>query len=319
MGSFYDSIHVRTKSYDLVENALIELAKGDGYKFYLAPVINGWVSLFPCKYGDEMLAREISKQTQMNVLHLMIYDDDIFYYLYYHGGELIDEYDSRPDYFGEKVTTKERKRLKGKPEVFRELVDSEGKIGRIRKILNPQPLLKKMQIPDELKDVDRKIKSLSKELDHFVNTPNAINEYLAKNPDVLKDDYSSLVKQLKSEGITSEEDIQKFLEKSGKAQEMGVKIIETFWKSQLSSKEFELFNPNSDEAKKLSAALEQMSRQFAVNDKDNAGIAKALFDSEPMGQFAEILGISNSLTSYKYLKAGETDNIKEWDKFIEIP
>jgi hypothetical protein len=37
-----------------------------------------------------------------------------------------------------------------------------------------------------------------------------------------------------------------------------------------------------------------------------------------MLEFAEVFGISNVVTSYEYLKSGETDGIKEWEKFVEI-
>lgn len=319
MGSFYDSIHVRTESYDLARNILTELSKRDGHNFYLAPVINGWISLYPHKYGNETIALDISTQMGTDVLQLMVYDDDIFRYLYYRAGQLVDEYNSRPDYFGEKISASERKRLKGKPEVFKELLGSETEIGKINKILKPRSFLKNIRIPDEIKDVNKKLNCFFKEIDSFVSDPNAMNEYLQKNPEVLRDDHSFLVKQLKSKGITSAEDIQKFLEESGKAQEMAMKVVEKFVKSKIDSKEFEFFNPNSDKAKKISAAMQQISSQFAANDKGNAGISKALFASEPMRQFAEILGIANSLTSYEYLKAGDIDNIKEWDKFVEIP
>ena len=136
MGGFYDSIHVRTESYQLIQDVLTGLAKDEGYKFYLAPVINGWACFFASEYWLESLSREISRETEADVLHMMVHDDDIFRYLYYRGGELIDEYNSCPDYFGEEVPAKERKRLKGRPEVFIELVGNKSKVKKIRKILS---------------------------------------------------------------------------------------------------------------------------------------------------------------------------------------
>jgi len=319
MGSFYDSIHVRTESYDLIKNVLTELSKNGEYKFYLAPVINGWVGLFPNKYGDEILAPEISKQSRSDVLRLLVHDDDVFCYLYYRSGQLVDEYNSRPDYFGEKISVSERKRLKGKPEVFKELLDSENEIAKIRKILKPRSFLKNIRLPDELKEMNKKLKSFSKELHTFVSSPNAMEEYLQKNPDILSEHCKSVAKQLKSKGITSAEDVQKYLEESDKAEKGALKLVETFVNSRIKSKEYDFFDPNSDKAKKISAAMEQMSRQLAMNDKNNTGISKDLFANKSMCQFAEILGIANSFTSYEYLKNGDIDNIKEWDKFVEIP
>lgn len=320
MGGFYDSIHVRTESYDLVRNTLTELAKRKGDKFYLAPVINGWVSLFPSNYWQESLACDISKQTDTDVLQTMVYDDDIFRYLYYRGGELIDEYNSQPDYFGEEVSAKERKRLKGRPEVFRELVGSKDKVKKIRKILKPTSFLDKIQVPDEIKEIDKKFKSLSKSINSSVNNPNAMLEFLEKNPELFKDETKSLAKEAVSRGVKLTEEIQKFLEESGKTQDMAMKLVEEFVKSRTSSEKFDFLRPDSNKLDKSYADMEkQISEQIVVDDKGNIKSPEGLFASDTMFQFAEILGIPNAVASYEYLKAGETDGLKEWDKFVEIP
>jgi hypothetical protein len=43
------------------------------------------------------------------------------------------------------------------------------------------------------------------------------------------------------------------------------------------------------------------------------------FEVERLEQFANLLGISNSTTSYEYLKYGETDEIQNWKQFIDLP
>lgn len=320
MGSFYDSIHVRTESCDSVKDVLTDISKQEEeYKFYLSPVINGWVSLYSNKYGDEKIAPEISKRLSKHVLHLLIHDDDIFCYAFYFNGDLIDEYNSRPDYFGEKVSSKEKKRLKGNPEVFRELLSDKNSIKKISKILKPPSFLERIKkcvkIPSEIKDMNKRMKSLSKEIQSFVNSPSAMDEYVQNNPDVLSEHFDSIVKELKNKGITSKEEAQKYLLESGKTQEAASKIVESFVKSKTSSKEYDFFNPNSETSKKISAAMEQVGKSF-MNKKR---IPQGLFSSETMRQFSEILGISNSLTSYEYLKSGEISNIKEWNKFVEVP
>lgn len=320
MGGFYDSIHVRTESYDLIRDILTELAKSKGHKFYLAPVINGWVSLFPSNYWQESLACEISKQIDTDVLQMMVYDDDIFRYLYYQRGDLVDEYNSQPNYFGEKVSAKERKRLKGRPEVFRELVSSDAKIKKIRKILKPTSFLDKIQVPDEIKEIDKKFKSLSKSINSFVNNPNAMLEFLEKNPELFKDETKSLAKEAASRGVKSTEEIQKFLEESGKTQDMAMKLVEEFVKSRTSSEKFDFLRPDSNKLDKSYADMEkQISEQIVVDDKGNIKSPEDLFASHTMFRFAEILGIPNTTTSYEYLKAGDREGVREWDKFVEIP
>jgi len=320
MGGFYDSVHVRTKSYDLVREILTKLAKGTGDKFYLAPVIDGWVGLFPSNYWQESIARGISKQANTDVLQMMVYDDDIFRYLYYRGGELIDEYNSQPDYFGEEVPAKERKRLKGRPEVFRELVGSKAKVNKIRKILKCPSFLDKIHVPDEIKEIDKKFKSLSRSIKNFTNDPNAMLEFLEKNPEFFKDETKSLAKEAASRNLKSTEEIQEFLEKSGKTQDMAMKLVEEFVKSRTSSEEFDFLRLGSNKLDKSYDDMEkQISEQIVVGDKGNIKSPEGLFASDSMFQLAEILGIPNVVASYEYLKAGETDGIKEWDKFVEIP
>ena len=44
-----------------------------------------------------------------------------------------------------------------------------------------------------------------------------------------------------------------------------------------------------------------------------------IFEQERMEQFAGFLGISNALSSYDYLKAGECQGIQGWKQFVHIP
>lgn len=50
-----------------------------------------------------------------------------------------------------------------------------------------------------------------------------------------------------------------------------------------------------------------------------AGGKKFAFEQERMTQFAKLLGLSNALSSYEYLQAGERDAIKGWKRFIHVP
>jgi WD40 repeat protein len=43
------------------------------------------------------------------------------------------------------------------------------------------------------------------------------------------------------------------------------------------------------------------------------------FEQVRMERFVKLLGISNALSNYEYLQAGELEGIKEWKKFIHIP
>lgn len=319
MGGFYDSIHVRTESYQAIQNILIQKAKCKGHKFYLAPAINGWVSLFPSEYWQESLSREISGETQADVLHMMVNDDDIFRYLYYRSSELIDEYNSCPDYFGEKVPAKERKRLKGRPEVFIELVSNKSKVKKIRKILKPKSIFDKMKIPWQIMQQVRKLQSLSKSIEQMMHNQEAMTDFIEKHPELLKEKLDPLAKEAIGQGLSSEDELRGFLEKDEQAQNIMKKIAEEYAKSCVCSGKFDTLRPDSNEPDGAFADMQkEISDEMFVDVKGNLKAPQGLFASDMMIDFAEVLGISNVLTSYEYLKAGDTDGIKEWKRFVEI-
>ena len=49
------------------------------------------------------------------------------------------------------------------------------------------------------------------------------------------------------------------------------------------------------------------------------GEQQELCAAEQLVEFAKMLKISNALTAYEYLKDGETDEIKKWKQFVEVP
>jgi hypothetical protein len=78
-----------------------------------------------------MLARRL----ETDVLYLMVYHSDIFFYSFFRNGELLNEYSSDPDYF-EEASPAERERLKASPELFRELAGSPEGLMEITRLLN---------------------------------------------------------------------------------------------------------------------------------------------------------------------------------------
>jgi len=135
MVAFFDSILIRIANADSVKKALEQVAKEEDCKFLLGPAINGWVSIFPNEIGrKEPISEKIAKFVPNDVLHLMVYDDDIFYYYFYRGGQLIDRYNSCPDYFGE-VSDDEKQKCQGHPERFQDLLPNPKSISELQKLL----------------------------------------------------------------------------------------------------------------------------------------------------------------------------------------
>src|SRR5262245_42090572 len=113
MGGFYGSIQFRSEDREAVRSVLQHLAGSGEHRFLLAPPRNGWVAAFPSGSGqDERVAWAAAARFPGELLHVLVHDDDILSYLFLRGGQEIDKYNSRPDYFG-RVEGAEREACRG--------------------------------------------------------------------------------------------------------------------------------------------------------------------------------------------------------------
>jgi WD40 repeat protein len=127
MGGFYGSVQVKTTDRDRVRSALEELARSSG-RFLLGPVLNGWVGVYPEGGGQDFdVARDLAQRLGGELIASLVHDDDIFAYEYHRDGELVDQYNSIPDYFGEEVSEAERQELAGRPETMAHLASDPEK------------------------------------------------------------------------------------------------------------------------------------------------------------------------------------------------
>lgn len=135
MGAFFNSIHVKSEDSDLVQKALERIAKEQDCKFLLNPTINGWVSIYPSEIGrEEPISADIAMLIPNDIFHLMVHDDDVFFYYFYRNGRLIDRYNSNPDYF-EAADDEELKESSGRPELFQDLLPNAKALDKIKKLL----------------------------------------------------------------------------------------------------------------------------------------------------------------------------------------
>jgi hypothetical protein len=135
MGTFYGSVLVRTEKSDEVQKALDEVAKATDCKFLIGPAVNGWISAFPDNSGqNEKTSVEIAKRLPNDIFHLIVHDDDIFAYFFFRKGQLVDQYDSCPDYF-KKVSSEEKQRWQGRPELFQDLLTKSGSLNTLKTLL----------------------------------------------------------------------------------------------------------------------------------------------------------------------------------------
>lgn len=126
MGGFYDSIHIRTLDRACVKATVESIARSINIRCLLGPVINGWVGVYPDVHGQEPnISRDIARQIDAEVLHLMVHDDDLLAYWLYRNRELVDSYWSKPGYFGEENRAEEETRC-GNAEQFQAFVGDNG-------------------------------------------------------------------------------------------------------------------------------------------------------------------------------------------------
>lgn len=81
---------------------------------YASPAGHGWVGLFPPTGGDPAtLAKALSRRLQTVVVSFEIHDGDYLRYWLAQNGKWVDQFHSNPGYFGESVSSAQRKRLRG--------------------------------------------------------------------------------------------------------------------------------------------------------------------------------------------------------------
>src|SRR5207253_5307288 len=138
MGSFYGSIHVRTDDRPAVLDAAEAIARKGRARFLVSPVLRGWVTLFPNGSGqDESLSRTLARRLRQEIIQVIVHDDDIFCYAYYRDGNLVDQYNSQPDYFGA-ASRKKKEQSRGRPETLAPLLAKPEYLDELKELLSPE-------------------------------------------------------------------------------------------------------------------------------------------------------------------------------------
>jgi hypothetical protein len=116
MGAFFTNLQVRNVTTRAVCEALPTVTDS---RAYVSPAHNGWITVYPESTEDQNdqtirdLAGGLSGALKADVLAFLVHDSDIAVYWFYHDGELADEFNSAPDYFGGHVDDYTRARLSG--------------------------------------------------------------------------------------------------------------------------------------------------------------------------------------------------------------
>jgi hypothetical protein len=103
MGAFFTNCNVRTT--DAAKCAKV-LKSSSGLRAFLTDSQNGWVTVYDEQTESQdieilrRLAKKLSAELKTVAIGILLHDSDVFQYLIYENGELVDQFDSKPDYFG---------------------------------------------------------------------------------------------------------------------------------------------------------------------------------------------------------------------------
>jgi hypothetical protein len=138
MGEFFDAIYTRGTDAQTLPRQLADAARELNCCFLVAPEMQGWTAIYSSDGQDDKVAEALHKLLKTEVLYTLVHDGDIFCYYYYRDGKLVDQYDSRPDYFGN-VSAEKRQSLAGKPELLLPLLRDPSDVGELESILHSKP------------------------------------------------------------------------------------------------------------------------------------------------------------------------------------
>ena len=135
----FGSIHVKTGDASRVREALETVARRTDSRFLMGPEVNGWISVFPDQDQSDEASVHLARLLPEDIFQFMVHDDDIFMYWFYRKGELVDRYNSYPDYFegmGDTVVSEEEKQqCVGRPELFQDLLSGPDKLAKLKQLL----------------------------------------------------------------------------------------------------------------------------------------------------------------------------------------
>jgi hypothetical protein len=120
MGTFVANFHVRSNDSDAIRDTLAVVSAGD---FRVSMPHNGWVSIYESRASTqdeawiERLAQELSTRWCTVCVAFMVHDSDFARYWLNDQGQLLDEFNSDPEYFDD-VSATERQRLQGRSDIF---------------------------------------------------------------------------------------------------------------------------------------------------------------------------------------------------------
>jgi hypothetical protein len=137
MGAFLTNYHVRISDKAACIKALKGIIRS---RAMITEPANRWITIYDETSESQDLeelrrvGKTISSKLKTAVFCFMVHDSDIFVYLLYENGRFVDQFDSRPDYFGP-VTDQHRQEWAGHFAKLLKFTKAGTKADRIAKVL----------------------------------------------------------------------------------------------------------------------------------------------------------------------------------------
>jgi tetratricopeptide (TPR) repeat protein len=217
MGAFFNSIHIRTEDSDAVHTALEQLAKDMEYQFWVGPPTQAWICVCPNEIGSQPVSAKIAALVPYDVLHLMVHDDDVFYYYFYRDRKLIDQFNSCPGYFNDSAED-DPEPSQGHPELLQDLLPDKNSLDKLKKLLAADhftfesermaEFAKLFHLPNALTSYDHLDTGVDEEVEHLEKFI-----HIEFEPETAEDyNYRGEVKLAKEDADGALADFQKALE-----------------------------------------------------------------------------------------------------------
>jgi len=143
MGASFTNCHARTSDKPSCVKALEGLIHS---RALITDAKNGWITAYDETSESQdieelrRLGQGISAKLKTAVFCFLVHDSDIFVYLLYDKGKFVDQFDSRPDYFGP-VTEEHRKEWAGNFNRLVKLARRGTTVEKIRKVLETHQIV----------------------------------------------------------------------------------------------------------------------------------------------------------------------------------
>jgi ankyrin repeat protein len=150
VGASYTNYHVRTSDKAACTKALRALIHS---RALITEPKNGWITVYDETSESQdieelrRLGKALSSKLKTAVFCFLVHDSDIFLYLLYERGKSVDQFDSRPDYFGP-VSEEHRKEWAGHFERLIKFAPRGTTVAKINEVMEKHQIVEEFRAGD---------------------------------------------------------------------------------------------------------------------------------------------------------------------------